>query len=61
MVPAARAALERLLAGSAPGGRVSLDAIGEAVGASAAVHPSAEAVQRLHDALSGAQSGLPVA
>jgi len=33
----------------------------EAVGASAAVHPSAEAVQRLHDALSGAQSGLPAA
>lgn len=33
----------------------------EAVGAVEAHHPSAEAVQRLHDALSGAQSGLPAA
>ena len=33
----------------------------EAVGAVGVQHPSAEAVQRLHDALSGAQSGLPAA
>jgi hypothetical protein len=44
MVPAARAALERLLADSAPGGRVSLDAIAEAVGASAVTQLDVEAI-----------------